>query len=154
MPLVSQYTLNIDRTSPTTPIPTYPEDEDEVFFVVLEWTGVYESGAGISGFDYIIADDYNFLDILTTGFVQTTGTFLSPDDFTETTGDFYRKVRAVDKLGQSSSRSSQRSFVAIDNEDFVFDEREYAALDTEYTSNEITIDGLRTHGMAFATVDE
>lgn len=72
IPLVSQYPLNIDRSPPTTPIPTYPEDEEEIFFVVLERTGVYESGAGISGYEYMIAEDYNFIDIISTGFVQMT----------------------------------------------------------------------------------
>lgn len=66
MPLVSQSTINIDRTAPTTPILLYPQDDDEVFFVVLEQTGSYDSGAGISGYEYIIAEDYNFIDIVDT----------------------------------------------------------------------------------------
>lgn len=38
----------------------------------------------------------------------------------------------------------------MDNEDFYLHDREYAALEIDYLSNEITIDGLRTHGLAYA----
>lgn len=153
MPLVSQYTVRIDATTPTIPILLYPENSTEIFYVVLEWSGSYDSGAGISGYEYIIAEDYNFIDIVATWFVSTIGTGFSPLNFVETTGDFYRKIRAIDKLWLSSIRSSQWYFIAIDDENFSLDERVFAAVDTEYTSNEITIAGLRTYGIALATTD-
>lgn len=153
MPLVSQNTINIDRTAPTTPILLYPADAAEVFFVVFEQTGSYDSG-GISWYEYIIAQDYNFIDIINTWFVQTTWTSFSPYNFTETTWDFYWKIRTTDIVWLNSPRSNQWYFTVIDNEDFIFDEREYAALDTDYMSNEITIEWLRTHWLALATVDE
>jgi hypothetical protein len=56
-----------------------------VYYVVLETTGAYDTGAGMSGYNYQIADDYNFVDIVSTGFIATTGTSFSPNNFTETT---------------------------------------------------------------------
>ena len=153
MPLISQYTLHIDATPPTTPILLYPEDSANVFYLVLEQTGSYDSGAGISGYEYIIADDYNFIDIIATGFVQTTWTSFSPYNFGETTGDFYRKIRTIDSVWLASARSSQGHFFAIDDENFSLDERTYAALHTAYTSNDIPISGLRTYGLAYASVN-
>lgn len=85
MPLISPYTVHIDATAPTIPILLYPENSDEVFYVIFEQTGSYDSGAGISGYEYVIAADYNFIDIIATGFVVTTGTSFSPNNFTETT---------------------------------------------------------------------
>ena len=63
---MSSYALNIDRTAPSTPTLTYPINGENLSFLVFAFSGAQDSGAGLSGYTYQIAHDYNFLDIITT----------------------------------------------------------------------------------------
>jgi hypothetical protein len=47
MMLTSQYPLDIDRTAPSTPVITYPLNNEELFFIDFEFSGATDTGSGI-----------------------------------------------------------------------------------------------------------
>ena len=103
---------------------------------------------------YQISADDSFSDIVDTDTVTTSGHTLSPTDFTETTGYFYRRIKAIDGVGLTSARSTTGAFTATANEDYSFLNRSNATPDTLYDSDELTIAGLRDHGSAVAHVNK
>ncbi len=143
-----------DVTPPTAPTLTYPLTGEELFFVTWEWTGATDTGSGIEGYVYQIAEDSSFTDIVDTGFIATTGTFGRPSTAFDATSDtFYRRLQARDRDGNLSSRSNAGRFEAIDSDERNFDEIENANLRTYYDSNEITLEGIKDGLSLQATID-
>lgn len=128
---------------------------EDLFFVTREWTAATDTGSGIEGYVYEIAEDSAFTDIVATGFIATTGTLGRPNtEFDATSDTFYRRLQARDRDGNLSSRSNTGRFEAIDSDERNFDEKENANLRTYYDSNEITLEGIKDGLSLQATIDD
>jgi len=138
--LTSTYSLQIDITAPTVPLLIYPYNWEDVFFTIFERSWSTDNWIWISGYNYVLAEDHSFNYIITDWFV-TWDSVVIPD-FYEITWIFYWKINAVDKLNHTSSRSLVGYFNAVDDENFFFDAKNWADLNTYYDSDEITIGWL------------
>ncbi len=145
-----------DTTPPTIPTLTYPMSWEEMFFITFEWAASTDTGAWIAWYEYQIAEDMNFLDIINTGFIATTTTWTawSPNtSFDETSWLYYRRIRAKDRDDNVSSRSNTWMFevTAFDWREFA--EQTNANLRTYYESDEITLEGIKAGISVWASVD-
>jgi hypothetical protein len=150
--LVSSSPLAIDQTAPTLPTITAPLNQESTFFLVFESSGSNDSWAGISGYIYQIAQDASFLDIVYTWNTVDALAFSSPD-FDAITGTYYRRIQAVDRLGNTSNRSTVGSFLLTEDDTFRFDAQNNADIDSAYDSSSVTISWLRSGALARASVD-
>lgn len=113
-----------------------------------------DTGSGIEGYEYEIAEDNEFLDIVDDGFISTTGTAGSPDtDFDATSDTYYVRIRAKDRDDNYSSRSNIGYFEAKSSNDREFSEKTKANLRTYYDSDEITIAGAKPGISIWACID-
>ena len=147
-------TKGSDVTPPTTPVVTYPLSGEELFFITLEWTASTDTGSGLEWYAYEIADDSSFIDIIDTGFITTvTGTSSSPNSENINNDTYYWRIKAKDKNGNFSARSTTGSFKAVEFDTWNFDEKTNANLRTYYDSDEITLEGIKPWLFVWATVD-
>ncbi len=145
-----------DSTPPTTPTLTYPMSGEEMFFITFEWTASTDTGAWIAWYEYQIAEDTNFLDIINTGFITTTTTWTagSPNtSFDETSWLYYRRIRAKDRDDNVSNRSNTWTFEVTEFDGREFAEKTNANLRTYYESDEITLEGIKAGLSIWASVD-
>jgi hypothetical protein len=70
--LISLNPVKIDIVSPTAPIIESPVDGEDVTFLIIETYGASDTQSGLSGFEYEIAKNSTFLDIITDGIYYTT----------------------------------------------------------------------------------
>lgn len=144
-----------DTVAPTTPLLTYPLTGEKMFFVTFEWIASTDTGSGIEWYVYEIAEDIWFIHIIDTWFIATvTGTIGSPStNFDATQNKYYWRIKAQDRDGNYSTRSSTWYFRAIDLSDRDFTHKNNANLKTYYDSNEITLAGIKTGSSIWATLD-
>lgn len=145
-----------DIVPPTTPTLTYPLSGEELFFITFEWTASTDTGSGIEGYVYEIAEDSNFMAIVNTGFISTvTGTMGSPStDFDATSDTYYWRIKAKDRDGNlSTTRSNAWKFEAIDFDERESADKENANLRTYYDSDEISLQGMKDWATLWASVD-
>ena len=151
--LSSTYPINIDRTAPSTPTIIAPLNQADTFFLILQASGSVDTGAGISGYTYQIAQDSSFLDVVYTWTTVDASNF-SPIDFDTITGTYYRRIQAIDRLWTIGSRGSGWSFTLTEDTTFHFDAQDKADIDTDYDSSQITVSGLSTWAIVRASVDK
>lgn len=145
-----------DSIPPTVPTITYPLSGEELFFVTFQRVASTDTGSGIEGYEYEIAEDSNFLDVVNTGFIATvTGTMGSPNtEFDANSDTYYWRLQARDRDGNLSTRSNIGSFEAVEFDGRNFNEKTNANLRTYYDSKEITLEGIKPGLTVRASVDE
>jgi len=144
-----------DITPPTTPTITYPLTWEQMFFVTFDWTASIDTGAGIAWYMYQIAEDANFTTIINTGFITTvTWSMGSPNtDFDATKNKHYLRIAARDGDGNYSSRSNTAYFTVVKFGTWRLINQNDANLRTQYDSNEITLEGIKTWLVIWASLD-
>jgi len=97
-----------DNIWPTIPILLSPGSGTifNIWTVILLRSWSVDIGVGLSGYFYQISTDLWFSTIINSGIQTTTG--ISLNNFTD--GTYYRRVYAIDNLGNTWSRSALRNF--------------------------------------------
>ena len=145
-----------DITPPTTPSPTYPLSGEELFFITFNWNASTDTWSWLEWYEYQIAEDTSFVDIINTGFITTiSGTVGSPNsDFDITrANEYYWRIKAKDRDGNYSARSTTWYFQTIEFGNRDFTNTNDANLRTYYDSNTITLEGIKPWLTLWASVD-
>ncbi len=150
--LISLNPVQIDITDPTTPTIESPIDGDDVTFLIVDTYGASDTQSGLTGFEYEIAENATFLDIVSDGIYYTTGTEIIPEFDENINETFAIRIRAVDAVGNTSDRSSPIEFDYQELSNFEFEDVEDADPGEIYMSNEIIVDWLETNETILAKV--
>ncbi|MCX6824161.1 MAG: right-handed parallel beta-helix repeat-containing protein [candidate division SR1 bacterium] len=100
-----------DGIGPTTPILLSPSS-GTIFTtgnVILLRNGSTDIGAGLSGYFYQISTDSGFSTIINSGIQTTTG--ISLNNLMD--GTYYRRIYAIDNVGNTGARSALRNFTIL-----------------------------------------
>lgn len=134
--LISSYPLKIDATNPTEPSIIYPTHGSNIHWLIIETVGAIDEESGLAGFEYEIAENATFLDVINSGTAYTTENTFSPI-FNEAESIYSIRIRAVDKVGNKSNRSNSVDINYKQLQNFQFQDVSNAQLLTAYVSNEI-----------------
>ena len=150
--LISNNKLSIDTINPTTPTIESPIAGEDITFLIVETYGASDSESGITGFEYEIAENATFLDIVSDGIYYTSGTEIVPSFNQNINQTFAIRVRTVDAVGNKSARSSSVEFNYQELNNFEFENVEDAQAGEIYMSNAIIMDWLETNQTILANV--
>ncbi len=143
-----------DSTAPTIPTIMYPLSGENMFFVNFNWLVSTDTGSWLAWYVYQIARDASFNNIINTWFIATTTWSIgSPSRyFTPTNNHYYFRIQGRDNDGNSSARSNTGYFTIVNFTHRNFINTPDANLDTYYDSNEITLTGITTGALLWATL--
>lgn len=97
-----------DTTAPSVPVNTTPVNSGTFVgtSVQLVWNAGVDTGAGTSGYSYVVSTNSGFTNIVQSGY--TTTNFVDLSGLAQTI--YYRRVQAIDNLGNTSARSTSTMF--------------------------------------------
>ncbi len=150
--LISTNKVRVDTTNPTTPTIVSPTSGQNVYWLVIETLWADDADSGLAGFEYEIAENQTFLDVISDGIYYTTGTQIVPNFDENVNQTFAIRVRAVDAVWNVSDRSSSVEFDYQELDNFEFENIEDAEAGEIYMSNEIIMAGLDTNETILAEV--
>lgn len=149
--------VSLDTTWPTAPLLVSPwSGYISTWTLTLSWSGSTDAGVWLSWYQRYISPSSSFASITLSWY--TTSTSISPNTalLGVVTGTFYRKVRALDKLGwtwESDYRDFYFSGADVTPNSFSFTTVNDASLDTVYLSNAVTITGMSTGVYSLVTIN-
>lgn len=152
--LISPSPLRVDSTNPTNPTIISPNDGDNVYYLVIELTWAYDSDAGIAGYEYQIANDSSFMDIIDKWFIAASWNIISPK-FDAKSGYYTIRIRAIDKAGNISESRDNLSYIQFYYDSlswFAFEDVTWADLWKNYLSNNIHIQWLWESGSTYVEI--
>jgi len=153
--IAPQKYITLDLLPPTAPTLLSPIDGTGVCYAGnfnLSWIGAYDSGVGITSYQYNIAKNTSFTNIVLTGTATWTTASINPGQLGVGyfTGNFYREVAAIDGLWQTGTFATWYFTVGIggcSNAGNIMihgtiPRIRNADLNKEYLSDPFTVDGL------------
>ena len=142
--LVSPHPLLVDSENPTIPQLLSPTSWESIAYIIFQTTWAHDDDSWIIWFEYQIAENGTFLDIVDEWYVENTNWIISPKINLEWWNYAY-KIRAVDNawnVSDSRENIPYGTFYYNELSWFYFNNITNAKRNTEYQSNSLTIEWL------------
>lgn len=142
--LVSPHFLSIDAVAPSTPQLIYPTSWESVSYLIFETTWANDDDSWILGYEYQIAENSTFLDIVDEWYIENKNWKFSPKVNLIWWSYTYR-IRAVDFAWNTSDERTNLPYERFHYNDFSgfnFTDITNAKTSQEYQSNSINIEWL------------
>lgn len=152
--LISPSPLKVDNTNPTSPTIISPNDNDSIYYLIIELTWATDSDAGIAWYEYQISKDTTFMNIADQWFIATSENIISPK-FDWEDGLYAIRIRAIDKAWNISNTWDNIPYILFHYNNFSgleFTDITWADLWKYYMSNTIIIQWLWISGSAHVEV--
>lgn len=136
--LISNNRLKVDSTNPTDAAIISPTSWQNIYWIIIKTLWASDGESGLAWFEYEIAENATFLDVIANGVALTIWNEFSPI-FNESESNYAIRIRAVDNVWNKSDRSNTVDINYKNLANFTFQDVNNAQILTSHTSNEITM---------------